>query len=175
MADGRQLPLRPLSHQLEELSARFFRNRLPTSWLCDKPAGDYGVDLRVDLFDGDAATGLELLVQLKASTEPDGTVDESIRLRKSTYNYLTNKLQVVILVKFILKENEAYWMYLKDVPRPEDGVDAFSVRIPRQNRLSAIDWSAVYSHVRDVSDRKRVAERRWQLEHMPRADMRDTI
>ena len=62
-------PIRSETHQLEELSERFFRNSLPKNWLCERPANDYGVDLRVDLFEGNNATGLELLVQLKSSAK----------------------------------------------------------------------------------------------------------
>ena len=72
----RAFPIRGETHQLEELSERFFRSALPRNWVCEKPAKDYGVDLRVDIFEGSSATGLELLVQLKASAKAtEGDVD----------------------------------------------------------------------------------------------------
>jgi hypothetical protein len=67
---AKRFPQKPESHQLEEISERFFRTRFPQNWRPERPGGDYGVDLKVDIFEGDDATGLELLVQLKASARP---------------------------------------------------------------------------------------------------------
>ena len=63
----KRYPQRSNTHQLEELSERFFINSLPRNWRSEKPVGDYGVDLQVDIFENDNATGLELLIQLKSS------------------------------------------------------------------------------------------------------------
>jgi hypothetical protein len=88
--DDTRLPLRLQSHQLEELSRRCFDRCLPKNWVgsdAAKPGADYGADVRVDLFDGNKATGQELLVQLKASQKPSGGDSESIQLKTSTFNY----------------------------------------------------------------------------------------
>ena len=111
--DDTRLPLRLQSHQLEELSRRCFDRCLPKNWVgsdAAKPGADYGADVRVDLFDGNKATGQELLVQLKASQKPSGGDSESIQLKTSTFNYLRAKLQVVMLVKYAESDNEAYWL-----------------------------------------------------------------
>lgn len=79
------------------------QNALPNNWVVEKPPNDYGVDLRVDIFEGELATGLELLVQLKSSQRASEGDSESISLRLATYNYLWDKLQVVMLVKFVLE------------------------------------------------------------------------
>lgn len=118
-------PQRHATHQLEELSERFFINSLPRNWRSEKPQGDYGVDLKVDIFENDNATGLELLVQLKASGKASKSSHETIRLGIATYNYLWDKLQVVMLVKYIEAENEAYWLLLSDVPEPKQGNNTF--------------------------------------------------
>jgi hypothetical protein len=153
------LPMRAESHQLEELSVRHFRQCLPRNWIAEKPGGDYGVDLRVDLFDGNRATGLELLVQIKSSAKPahGGRDIESVRLKRSTYNYLRDKLQVVMLVKFVESENEAYWLLLKDVSPPSTASDTFTVKIPRTNRLSQAPWADVQDYVRRVTVMKLAA------------------
>jgi hypothetical protein len=62
------------------------------------------------------ASGLELLVQLKASSRPAEGDNETITLRTATYNYLWDKLQVVMLVKYVEAVNEAYWLLLSEVP-----------------------------------------------------------
>jgi hypothetical protein len=64
---NRRFPVRPQAHNLEELSERFIKQALPENWTSEKPKADYGVDLRIDIFEGELATGLELLIQLKAS------------------------------------------------------------------------------------------------------------
>ena len=159
----RRLPLRPDSHQLEELSRRFFTRFLPRNWVSDQLANDYGVDLKVDLFDGEKATGLELLVQLKSSPTPDGGDSESMRLNTTTFNYLKDKLQVVMLVKFIESEQEAYWLLLRNVNDPlDENQQTMTVRLPRENRLSAIDWSEIQTYVQTVTDKKLAAARAWQ-------------
>ena len=161
--NDRRLPLRPDSHQLEELSRRFFSRCLPKNWTWESLANDYGADLKVDLFEGQEATGLEVLVQLKSSSTAEGGDSEPMRLKTTTLNYLKDKLQVVMLVKFIESENEAYWLWLKDVNGPrDDGQETLIVRVPRQNRLSTIDWNQVQAHVRTVTDRKLAAQRAWQ-------------
>src|SRR5215216_4154433 len=139
----RAFPVRSESHQIEELSERFFRDSLPKNWVAEKPANDYGVDLRVDLFEGNQATGLELLVQLKASAKPTGGEAEAVQLKVATYNYLCDKLQVAMLVKYVESEGEAYWHLFRDIPQPQAGRDTFTVRIPKANRLAAIAWPEV--------------------------------
>lgn len=159
----RAFPVRSESHQIEELSERFFRDSLPKNWVAEKPANDYGVDLRVDLFEGNQATGLELLVQLKASAKPTGGEAEAVRLKVATYNYLWDKLQVGMLVKYVESEGDAYWLLFRDIPQPQAGQDTFTVRIPKANRLSAIAWPEVQAYVRGVTDEKLAAMRRHQM------------
>lgn len=152
-------PIRSESHQLEELSERFFRDRLPKNWVAEKPSADYGVDLRADLFEGDQATGLELLVQLKSSNESTDGDSEVVRLKVATYNMLWHKLQVAMLVKYVESENEAYWLLFKEIPSPSQDQESFTVRIPKTNRLSCVPWLEVQQHVRRVTDRKLAAMR----------------
>ncbi|MCH8552631.1 MAG: DUF4365 domain-containing protein [Natronospirillum sp.] len=160
----RQYPQRVNNHQLEEASERFFRNLLPRNWTCEKPGQDYGVDLKVDLYDEQAATGLELLVQLKASEDGEGGETEIIRLRTATYNHLWDKLQVVMLVKYIESEGTAYWLFLSEVPEPDQAQETFSVHIPKRNVLSEVDWDQIYQHVREVTDEKLAMRRRDRLQ-----------
>lgn len=160
MTSEKSFPRRPESHQLEELSRRFFVQSLPKNWAADRPQNDYGVDVRVDLFDDDRATGLELLVQLKSSADSDGADSETIRLRTTTFNYLKDKLQVVMLVKFVQSENEAYWVLLRDVASPSDAnQETMAVHLPKGNRLSSIPWQEVRAHIKRVTDTKLAAAR----------------
>jgi len=165
----RAFPMRGQTHQLEESSERFFRSALPRNWVCEKPANDYGVDLRVDIFEGERATGLELLVQLKASAKTTEGDTEVVRLATATYNHLWDKLQVAMLVKFVESEGEAYWVLFKDIPPPTQDAETFSVRIPKANCLSAVQWPEIQEYVRMVTDKKLAAVRRSQVEHAKRS------
>ena len=160
---NKSFPLRANSHQLEEMSVRFLRQSLPRNWVAEKPSSDYGVDLRVDLFEGDRATGLELLVQLKASATTSDQDAESVQLKVSTYNLLWEKLQVAMLVKFVEAEGEAYWLLFRDIPAPSQEQETFTVHIPKVNRLSAAPWGEIQAYVRSVTDKKLAAMRRSQM------------
>ena len=112
----------------------------------------------VDLFEGTDATGLELLVQLKSSENSNEAENEIQTLRVATYNYLWRKLQVVLIVKYVVPDNEAYWILLKDVPSPNQDNETITVQIPKENRLSDIDWEAIKGYVQEVTDRKLAAQ-----------------
>src|SRR5438874_949591 len=101
------LPQRPSQHQLADESVRFFRNCLPSAWLCDEPKSDYGVDLRVGLASNGFVNGQFLVVQLKASAVASPGDFVSLSLEVSTLNYLRNLLEVVLLVKYVASEGAA--------------------------------------------------------------------
>jgi len=149
-----KLPQRPRNHNIEELSERFFNSCLPENWYSNKPDNDYGVDLIVDLFEGTDATGLELLIQLKSSENSNDSDQESQTLRVATYNYLCKKLQIVLLVKYVVPDNEAYWILLKNIPSPNQDNETFTVHISKENRLSEINWDEIKEYVQEVTDRK---------------------
>jgi hypothetical protein len=153
-------PQRHETHQLEELGERFFVSKLPRNWRSEKPGGDYGTDIKVDIFEENNATGLELLVQLKSSHDAKISNFETIRLKTSTYNYLWDKLQVVMLVKYVEVENEAYWLLLSDVPKPNQDQGSFTVRFSKSNQLSSIGWQKIQNYVRDVANGKLATRRR---------------
>lgn len=163
--NDKQYPLRTRSHQLEEASKRYFDACLPKHWTGSRTVGgeDYGLDLRVSMPEGENYTGLELAVQLKSSASSNEAETEVVRLKVSTLNYLKNLLQVVMVVKYVDSENEAYWLMLRDVQPPATAdQETLTVRIPRTNRLSEIRWDEIQANVRLVTDRKLAAERAWR-------------
>jgi len=127
-------PQRHPSHVLAEESEGFLRSLLPSDWLVQKPQQDYGQDLRIELANDCRLEGCELVIQMKASAEPSGNGAEEIisGVKTSTYNYLKGILPVVMFVKYIRSEREAYWVLLRDIRGPESPEQAtISVRIPR--------------------------------------------
>ena len=147
-------PQRSNTHQLEEQSERYFRSHLPKNWTCERPENDYGVDLKVELFENQNATGMELLIQLKSSQALAENDYETITLRTSTYNYLWDKLQVVMLVKYVEEENRAYWLLLSEVDKPNQSQKSFTIRIPKENDLERIDWSEIEEYVKKIKNKK---------------------
>lgn len=134
------LPIRDTAHQQEAASELYFRQRLPPGWTWDRFSNDYGIDGRVGVVESGQVTGLEFLVQLKSSLSPSAAAYERITLRVSTYNYLMDSLGVAMLVKYIAAEQEAYWILLRDVSAPPQNQQTFTVRVPRENRVAALDW-----------------------------------
>lgn len=149
-----QLPIRDAARQLEDTSEQFFRASLPPGWTCEKPINDYGVDLRVGVVDGTSVTGMEFLVQLKASHSLRNDNFERIKLKISTYNYLMSAVSVVMLVKYIDVDRDAYWILLRDVPAPNPTHATFTVKIPKGNKLSILNWKGLNSNLDTIHQRK---------------------
>ena len=149
-----KLPQRPETHVLETKSVRFFESCLPANWITTKPAHDYGVDTIVGIFDGHDATNYELQIQLKASQHSSGGDNEQITLRVATYNLLRSILHVVMLVKYIADENEAYWTLLVDIPEPSQDHQTFTVNISKENTLSTINWNEIAAYIKEIVDYK---------------------
>jgi hypothetical protein len=76
---------------------------------------------------------------------------------------LWDKLQVVMLVKYVAEEDEAYWILLANVPQPNQDQETFTVTIPKTNTLSNIEWVHIQEYVRQLTDEKLAARRRNML------------
>lgn len=147
-------PVRHEAHQLSEESENFFRRQIPRQWICEKPEHDYGVDLRIGLTDGDQLTGRGLLVQLKAKRIAPLGETIAVRLKVRTYNLLRDQLDVAILVVYVSSEQEAYWIFVRDISVPNQIKETFTVRVPRTNRLSHHPWETLTALVSTVHARK---------------------
>jgi len=153
-------PGRPESHQLEDESERFFRQHLPRAWICERPSPDYGVDLRVGIVEQNVVTPRSFLVQLKASESAVEGETVPTTLRLTTFNLLWDHLEVALIVRYVAKEKEAYWILLKDVPEPKQEQETFTVHVPRANKVSDHPWEHIAAYVVDIHQRKLDAARR---------------
>lgn len=153
-------PIRHVNHSLEDTSVVFFRQHLPTDWNVNSVDKDYGQDLNIEIAENGSYRGLELIVQLKASqTSNELNGNERQVLNVSTYNYLWDNLRVVLLIKYIDSEKEAYYLLLKDVPEPDQDQESFTVYLPRTNRLSELNWNEITEYVRLIHYKKIAAVR----------------
>lgn len=79
-----EMPRRPRNHALETKSRRLFEAAIPDDWVVTEAGTDYGVDLRVEIFEDGSATGLQFNVQLKAT---DGDTGDRWPIKRQTLNY----------------------------------------------------------------------------------------
>jgi Domain of unknown function (DUF4365) len=158
--ENNKFPNRHPNHTLEQKSEAYFYKCIPKEWSVNRPDRDYGHDLYIEISEGEFFRGLELIVQLKSSHEPNPHENHERQVfNVSTYNYLRDNLRVVLLIKYVENEDEAYWILLKDVEEPNQDNETFTVRFPRNNSLSTIDWSAIVTHVKMVTAKKLAANR----------------
>lgn len=163
-----QLPRRVESHRLEDESINYFNQCMPREYTASRLEHDYGVDLVVDIFDGDIASSRQLLVQLKSSTKSNATgcgKFERIEINVSTYNFLWEQLQVVLLVKYVASEQTAYWQLLSQVPEPDQSNTTMTIRIPRSQTFSDASWELIRRYVEAIHRKKLSVRERVNLEN----------
>lgn len=149
-----KLPKRPMQHNLEELSIRYFKNSLPKNWTTTKPENDYGIDQIVHIFDGEYATPYQLYVQLKSSEKVSQRDTETVSMRVATYNHLKHQLHVAMLVKYIEQLHEAYWTLLIDIPIPNQNNTSFTIHLSKEKKMSNINWNEIEKWIRKIVDYK---------------------
>lgn len=161
------MPIYPVNSNemvLENYSEIYFHRHLPHKWICEKPNRDIGIDQRIEIIEDDGcAKGLELLVQLKSSlilsSSEQGNHIKISGFKVSTYNYLYDKLQVVMIVKYVKEIDKAFWILLKDVNSPNQENKTFTISIPKENMLDTINWRIITDYIQDVHYRKLRANR----------------
>jgi len=92
---------------METWSERKFESMLPDEWLTHGQSKDYGIDLRVEIFDGTAATGLEFNVQMKSTSKGSGQ-NPGRPVKRSTMNYWAS-LASPTLVVVAHRPSETLW------------------------------------------------------------------
>jgi len=148
---AKKQPTKHKNQVLKRKSITFFHENLPNEWNVKTIDRDYGKELQIEITENGDYKGLEFIVQLKSSYNPDQKKDkERQKFKVSTYNYLRNNLIVVLIVKFIESENEAYWILLKDIPEPNQDNERFTIKLSRQNTLSSINWNGIANYVRNI-------------------------
>lgn len=60
-----------------------------------------------------------------------------------------------MLVKYVEELEEAYWVFLRDITPPKDEEQkTFTVHIPKENRLTAINWGKITTLIRYITNLK---------------------
>jgi hypothetical protein len=100
-------PKRPKSHVTGDRAVRLFKAACAPAWVVAEVTPDYGLDLRIELTEGDEVIGQEIHVQVKGSSRP---VKEqpTVEIRQSTINYWLAKL-APILISLVDTESGKIW------------------------------------------------------------------
>lgn len=148
-------PNRHRNHEIETLSDRFLCNQLPTSWVINKFQIDYGTDYNCEITTENQVTGNNFSIQLKGKETEQNQERIKITLKRANINRWLNRLEPTMIIVFIVDENEAYWKWFEDntVDLTQKN-ESFSISIPRQNKLSKLDWDIIAAHIRQVFSRR---------------------
>jgi tetratricopeptide (TPR) repeat protein len=152
---AKQLPERPRSHVLEELSLQHLKATLPAAWICRRVEDDYGLDVRVEIVAGGQVTAVEFSVQLKATDDLKTSGGHVLhRCKTSTARYFLRRPEPVMYVVYDAQEQAAYWLWVQPYLEGLDETDpgwreqkTLQIRVPRANRLTTKSAPVIANHV----------------------------
>lgn len=115
------MPIRHITHQIEDASRRKFDTLLPDAWVSRPKVSDYGTDLEVEIFEEDgSATGLMFYVQLRGTDDPEK--ETTTRLSINQLHYFRQLSVPTLLVRFCRPTGAFYckWHYeIHTTPKQE--------------------------------------------------------
>jgi Domain of unknown function (DUF4365) len=152
---GQQMPQRPRSHEVEDLS----RNRLHDAfngvgWTVENLRKDYGEDLLVRIFDNGIATPLSFFVQAKGTDAiqnyASATGPICVPLKREHVNHWREFSEPVIVALWDSKADRIYWNCVQTYFSTEEGKTALAaatemLRIPVNLPLDATGLLWVHS------------------------------
>lgn len=148
-------PNRHRNHEIETLSDRFLQNQLPPSWVINKFQIDYGTDYNCEITTENQVTGNNFSIQLKGKESEQNQEYIKITLKRTNINRWLNRLEPTMIIVFIFDENEAYWKWFEDTTVDlTQKNESFTISIPRQNKLSQLDWNTIAEHVRLIFSKR---------------------
>jgi hypothetical protein len=142
------LPNRPYAHVLGELGERFVISHLPAEWITRQINYDYGLDLNVERVENGHVTGKNFSVQVKAVENRSSTRSHvAVRLKVSTLAYMKERPEPVLLVLYVHKDKEAYWIWAHEIALEDLERATVNVSISTDRRFTQIDWAAFSSEL----------------------------
>lgn len=137
------LPKRSSQHKVETESVALLRTQLGSDWVFrDHQDRDYGVDVHLELFDGEVPTGLVLYGQVKGTLDPFGQEVTLSGFPTKTANY-ANLFGIPFFVFFTStasKETKFVWLQeyllfnIKSSQLSEQ--ESISIKFPTENTLT---------------------------------------
>lgn len=158
-------PNRHRNHEIETLSERFFKNCLPESWIINSFQIDYGTDYNCEITTDKKVTGNNFSIQLKGKETESNDEAIKISLKRANINRWLNKLEPTMIIVFIVDEKEAFWKWFdNDTADLTLKNESFTISIPRENKLSIVDWGLISQYV------GRIFSKRYLLYDEPKLD-----
>ena len=144
-------PERTQSHILEERSRLYIRQNVPIEWIVRDVHYDYGLDMNIEIVEDNRVTGYNFSVQLKATSCTNSDKFVPIRLKSSTIEYMRTRLEPILIIVFVLDENEAYYLWLKDIAiHNYSAQKTYQIKVPKSNKISEVSWNYIANHVKQV-------------------------
>jgi len=115
---------------------------MPAEWVTRRISYDYGLDLNVELAENGSLTGKNFSIQVKATQKrrPEANF-VSVRLAMSTLSYMRKRPEPVLIMVYVNEDKEAYWVWAKEIARPDTHRTTVIVRVPTSRRLTKTDWA----------------------------------
>ncbi|MGW6131332.1 DUF4365 domain-containing protein [Cellulomonas sp. NPDC055163] len=137
-----KMPSRPVQHRLEARSRVAFSAHAPETWSVEDRNRDYGIDLDVEIFEGDQATGLRFAVQLKSVGDFKGKPSVSVKAEKLRY-WLAQDVPVLLCL-WDSGSNQMWvrWAHHIDPTPIRDGAKSVGVRfVPEEEWTDGLSAS----------------------------------
>lgn len=152
------LPNNHRNHQLERLSEIYFDSVFPTHWIKNKFHADYGIDFNCEITReiDHGVTGMNFTIQMKGKeTEFNKNEVTVSNIKRSTINRWLNRLEPTMVVVYLDDEKEAFWIWFENntVDLSHDN-KTFTIKIPRGNKLSKINWLKISKEIEIIFSRK---------------------
>ncbi len=112
-----RMPQRPRTHVQESASRSALQNLIPDEWTISRVENDYGLDERVEIFEGGFATALGFWVQLKSTDEQELWKALAEPVAISALNYMSAQAEPVLLVRHHAPTDRLYgfWLHRRNV------------------------------------------------------------
>jgi tetratricopeptide (TPR) repeat protein len=154
------MPKRPAQHVTRSESTRAFISAVPAAWVCHERTEDYGIDVDVEIFDGEA-TGLNFATQVKGEASLRGK--PKVRVKRSTWNYWRSQAVPVLVVLWDRRSGDMYWewSYRFDPEDAHSDTRKLTLHFPSSQKWDSATPAALTSAVE--------AYRAWSspLAHLP--------
>lgn len=154
-------PRRIDTHRIDTLAVRLVQSKLPADWIVrTQEDRDYGIDLMVEVFDGEHPTGVLILLQVKGHKASFGN-PVVMQVPVKTLLYARMFLAPFFLFNVSLADNVVHYVWLQkyintklanDSLRWERQTDV-NIHFPKDNVLDTEGLSRIFSLTRYTAHR----------------------
>ncbi len=133
------MPKRPKQHQIGSKAVNKFVAFIPSEWVVRHISqDDYGIDLEVEIFENETATGLKFNVQSKSTKSKLEEKWKQEQFKVSTLNYFEAQQYPVLLIKYIeYKDFFLFrWAHDKNKKGISEYTKKFTVHFDLERRLT---------------------------------------